>query len=79
MLFVTNEFLLGRTVDEEDTRDVEHVTQVLVGEVRLVGINFRSLPVVPRQLQRDRLDREDSTCSVTSSRMHAEFLTHGFA
>jgi len=57
----TDEFRIGRPVAEVDSRDVEHVAQVDVGVAGLVRVDVVTFPLLPRQLQRYRLDRHDLT------------------
>jgi len=59
----TDEFGVGCSVSEVDSRDVEHVAHVVVRVARLVGVDVVAFPLLPRQLQRNRLDRHDLACA----------------
>ena len=54
---LTDEFWFRLAVPEVDSRDVEHVTRVVVREVGVVGVDVQRLPVLLAQFERHRLDR----------------------
>ena len=52
----TNEFSLRSTVSKVYPGDVEHVSEVVVSEERLVGIDIETVPMFTRQFQWNSLD-----------------------
>jgi len=56
---LTYEFRVGRAVAKVDARDVEDVAQVVVGVASPVWVDVVTFPLLPRQLQRQCLNRHD--------------------
>jgi len=57
----TYKFRVWRAIAEVDSRDVEHVAHIVVGVAGLVRVDVVTFPLLPRQLQRNCLDRYDLT------------------
>ena len=78
---LTYELFFWGSVDEVYPGDVEHVSQILVGEVRLIGIHFWTLPASPGQLQGHCLYRDHFTWKRTGkslSKTHHSIIFFGW-
>ena len=72
----TYKFRVWRAVAEVDSRDVEHVTHVVVGVTRSIWIDVVTLPLLPRKLQRNGFNRHDLTWrQYAHARMHLHNTT----